>query len=341
MSRAATNLGTICSEWQIAGQQVQGRAILAPMSGVTDLGMRRLAERFGASFTFSEMVASDRFALGDAATQIKAEGRGLRVHVVQIAGCDPQLMAEAARLAQDLGAALIDINMGCPAKKVTGGHAGSHLMRDLGLAVALIGATVAAVQIPVTLKMRLGWDEHSMNGPELARLAEAEGIAMLTVHGRTRCQFYAARADWRAIGKVKQAVSIPVVANGDCSSFSDAQAMLAQSGADAVMIGRAAIGQPWFVGDASHYLCHGKARPGLPPGEQKNAALEHFETLLEIYGTALGLRHARKHLAAYAERAGTRKCAELRARLVRLVCPKEVKSALCELFDSIFTDQAA
>jgi tRNA-dihydrouridine synthase B len=136
MSRAATNLGTICSEWQIAGQQVQGRAILAPMSGVTDLGMRRLAERFGASFTFSEMVASDRFALGDAATQIKAEGRGLRVHVVQIAGCDPQLMAEAARLAQDLGAALIDINMGCPAKKVTGGHAGSHLMRDLGLAVA-------------------------------------------------------------------------------------------------------------------------------------------------------------------------------------------------------------
>jgi len=155
MSRAAINLGTICSEWQIAGLQMQGRAILAPMSGVTDLGMRRLAERFGASFTFSEMVASDRFALGDAATQIKAEGRGLRVHVVQIAGRDPQLMAEAARLAQDLGAALIDINMGCPAKKVTGGHAGSHLMRDLGLAVALIGATVAAVQIPVTLKMRL------------------------------------------------------------------------------------------------------------------------------------------------------------------------------------------
>ncbi len=341
MGSIAKSLGTIGSEWQIAGLQVQGRAILAPMSGVTDLGMRRLAQRFGASFTVSEMVASNRFALGDTANRIKAEGRGLGAHAVQIAGCDPCFMAEAARLAQSLGAALIDINMGCPAKKVTGGHAGSHLMRDLGLAVSLIRATVSAVQIPVTLKMRLGWDEHSMNGPELARLAEAEGVAMLSVHGRTRCQFYAARADWRAIGKVKQAVSIPVAANGDCSSVADAQVMLAQSGADAVMIGRAAMGQPWFVGDASYYLRHGKARAGPSSSERKHAALEHFETLLEIYGTALGLRHARKHLAAYAERAHTINCAELRARLVRLECPKAVKSALCELFDSPPAAEAA
>jgi nifR3 family TIM-barrel protein len=224
---------------------------------------------------------------------------------------------------------------------VTGGHAGAHLMRDLKLAVSLIRATVTAVQIPVTLKMRLGWDEYSMNGPELARLAEAEGIAMLSVHGRTRCQFYASHADWRAIGQVKQAVSIPVAANGDCLCLADAATMLAQSGADAVMIGRAAIGQPWCVGDASYYLCHGKARAGLPPGERKNAALEHFETLLAIYGSEQGLRHARKHLVAYAERAGTTNCAELRARLVRLVCPKAVKSAVCELFDSPLAAEAA
>jgi tRNA-dihydrouridine synthase B len=341
MSSNAKNLGKIAAQWRIAGLQVQGRAILAPMSGVTDLGMRRLAQRFGASFTVSEMVASNGFALGDAANQIKAEGNGLKPHAVQMAGCDPSVMAEAARLAQDLGAALVDINMGCPAKKVTGGHAGSHLMRDLGLAVALIRAIVAAVQIPVTLKMRLGWDEHSMNGPELARLAEAEGVAMVSVHGRTRCQFYASKADWRAIGKVKQAVSIPVVANGDCLSLAEAGAMLAQSGADAVMIGRAAMGQPWFVGDASYYLCHGNARLGLSPPERKYAVLEHFETLLEIYGTAHGLRHARKHLAAYAERAGTTNCAEMRARLVRLVCPEAVKSAICELFDSPLAAEAA
>lgn len=341
MFNNAKNLGTISAQWQIAGLQIQGRAILAPMSGVTDLGMRRLAQRFGAGFTVSEMVASDRFALGDAASQIKAAAGGPGAHAVQIAGCSPGLMAEAARLAQDLGAAMIDINMGCPAKKVTGGHAGAHLMRDLKLAVSLIRATVAAVRIPVTLKMRLGWDERSINGPELARLAEAEGIAMLSVHGRTRCQFYAARADWRAIRQVKQAVSIPVAANGDCLCVADAETMLAQSGADAVMIGRAAIGQPWFVGDISYYLCHGKPRAGLPPNERKNAALEHFDTLLAIYGSEQGLRHARKHLAAYAERAGTINCAEVRARLVRLVCPKAVKSAVCELFDSPWAAEAA
>jgi len=341
MRRDAKNLGTISAEWRIAGLQVQGRAILAPMSGVTDLGMRRLAQRFGASFTVSEVVASDRFALGDAANHIKAEGRGLRPHAAQIAGCDPSVMAEAARLAQDLGAALIDINIGCPAKKVSDGHASSRLMRDLGLTVSVIRATVATVQIPVTLKMRLGWDYHSMNGPELARLAEAEGIAMICVHGRTRCQFYSAKADWRAIGRVKQAVSIPVVANGDCLSLADAEAMLAQSGAVAGMIGRAAMGQPWFVGDESYYLCHGKARAALASSERKNAALEHFEALLEIYGTAQGLRHARKHLAAYAEHAGTKNCGELRAYLVRLVCPKAVKYAICELFDSPLTAEAA
>ena len=327
---------------QIGGLHLDGRgAFLAPMAGITDLGMRRLARRFGASLTVSEMVAAGHYARGDAGNQLKAEGTGAGFDVVQIAGCDPYTMAEAARLAADSGAAMIDINMGCPAKKVTSGYAGSHLMRDLGLAVSLIRATIAAVRIPVTLKMRLGWDGQSLNAPELGRLAEAEGIAMLTVHGRTRCQFYAAQADWTAIGKVKQTVSIPVAANGDCASLADAAAILAQSGADAVMIGRAAIGRPWFVGDVAYYLAHGKARAVPPLAERKSAALEHYETLLEMFGTEQGSRHARKHLAAYAERAGVLDGAALRQRLVRLECPSAVRSNLCQLFDSPSLMEAA
>jgi tRNA-dihydrouridine synthase B len=192
-----------------------------------------------------------------------------------------------------------------------------------------------------TLKMRLGWDDQSLNAPELGRLAEAEGIAMLTVHGRTRCQFYAAQADWTAIGKVKKAVSIPVAANGDCASLADAASILAQSGADAVMIGRSAIGRPWFVGDVAYYLAHGKARPETPATERKSAALEHYETLLEMFGAGQGLRHARKHLAAYAERAGVLDGAALRQRLVMLECPSAVRSSLCQLFDSPSLARAA
>src|ERR1700731_2785099 len=227
---------------------------------------------------------------------------------------------------------MIDINMGCPAKKVTSGYAGSHLMRDLGLAVSLIRATIAAVRIPVTLKMRLGWDGQSLNAAELGRLAEAGGVAMLTVHGRTRCQFYAAQADWPAIGKVKQAVSIPVAANGDCATLADAAAILAQSGADAVMIGRSAIGRPWFVGDVAYYLANGKARAEPPPAERKSAALEHYETLLEVFGTGQGSRHARKHLAAYVERAGVLDGAALRQRLGWLAGPTAGVTTLCQFF---------
>ncbi|MGQ0444402.1 MAG: tRNA dihydrouridine synthase DusB [Beijerinckiaceae bacterium] len=320
---------------------VEGRAFLAPMAGVTDLGMRQLARRFGASLTVSEMVAADFYARGERASRMKSEVAGAGINVVQIAGRDPYIMAEAARMAQDSGAAMIDINMGCPAKKVTNGFAGSHLMRDTGLAVSLIRATVAAVRIPVTLKMRLGWDSQSLNAPELGRLAEAEGIAMLAVHGRTRCQFYSAKADWTAIGAVKQAVSIPVVANGDCTSLADAALILAQSGADAVMIGRSAIGRPWFVGDVAYFLANGKARPEPPPAVRKSAALEHFETLLKMFGHLQGLRHARKHLAAYAERAGVLDGAALRQRLVRLECPSAVRSTLCQLYDSPSLAEAA
>jgi len=311
------------------------------MAGVTDFGMRRLARRFGASLTVSEMIAADLYARGEPASRLKAEGAGAGLNVVQIAGRDPYVMAEAARLAQDSGAAIIDINMGCPAKKVTNGYAGSHLMRDIGLAVSLIRATVAAVRIPVTLKMRLGWDSQSLNAPELGRLAEAEGIAMLAVHGRTRCQFYSAKADWIAIGEVKKAVSIPVVANGDCTSLADAESILAQSGADAVMIGRSAIGRPWFVGDVAYFLAKGKARAEPPPAVRKSAALEHYETLLEMFGPLQGLRHARKHLAAYAERARVLDGAVLRQRLVRLECPSAVRSTLCQLYDSPSLAEAA
>jgi tRNA-dihydrouridine synthase B len=342
MTDLANNLGSARGgALQVGGLHLDGRAFLAPMAGVTDLGMRRLARRFGASLTVSEMVAAGHYAGGDAASRLKAAGVGAGPHVVQIAGRDPYVMAETARLAQDSGAAVIDINMGCPAKKVTNGYAGSHLMRDLGLAVTLIRATIAAVGIPVTLKMRLGWDGQSLNAPELGRLAEAEGIAMLTVHGRTRCQFYSGQAEWSAIGKVKQAVSIPVAANGDCASLADATTILAQSGADAVMIGRSAIGRLWFVGNVAYYLMHGKARAEPPPAERKNAALEHYETLLEMFGPDQGLRHTRKHLAAYAERAGVPHGAALRQRLVRLECPEAVRSTLCQLFDSLSLPEAA
>jgi tRNA-dihydrouridine synthase B len=321
--------------------RLRGRAFLAPMAGVTDLGMRRLACRFGAALVVSEMVASDFLARGDLANKLKAEGSGIDLHVVQIAGREPLAMAEAARIAEDCGAAMIDINMGCPAKKVTGGLAGAHLMRDLSLAAAVVRATIAAVRVPVTLKMRLGWDETSRNAPELARIAEAEGIALVTVHGRTRCQFYKGQADWDAIGTVKRAVSVPVVANGDCSSLRNASAMLARSGADAVMIGRAAIGRPWLVGDVAHYLAQGVVRAEPPLDARKSAALEHYETLLESYGVAHGLRHARKHLAAYADALGARASTAARRRLVTSDDPRTVETTLAEIFDTGIQREAA
>lgn len=329
------------SALQIGGLRLSGRAFLAPMSGITDLAMRRLARRFGAALVVTEMVAADEYARGEASNRLKAEGAGVEPHVVQIAGCDPHYMAEAARIAQDAGAAVIDINMGCPAKKVTNGYAGSHLMRDLGLAKALIKATVAAVSAPVTLKMRLGWDEASMNACELGRIAEAEGVAMLTVHGRTRSQFYAGRADWKAIRAVKQAVSIPVVANGDCVSLEDAGSMLAQSGADAVMIGRGAVGRPWFVGDVAHYLETGGSRGQLSSAERKSAALEHYETLLDLFGEEHGLRHARKHLAAYARWSGAPDREALGRRLVTAESVGAVKIILSDLFETKGLGEAA
>jgi nifR3 family TIM-barrel protein len=276
---------------------------LAPMSGVTDVVFRRLAVRLGAGWAVSEMVASAEFARGHEESRLRAEGEGMPLRVVQLAGREAHWMAEAARLAEASGADVIDINMGCPAKKVVGGASGAALMRDLDQAVRLIAATVQAVAVPVTLKMRLGWDAASLVAPELARRAEAAGVALVTVHGRTREQFYAGRADWSAIAAVKVAVDIPVVANGDVVEAADGAALLATSGADAVMVGRGAQGRPWLPGDVAHHLATGTRRPPPPRAAQRALALEHYEGLLGLYGHDVGVRHARKHLGWYLDAA--------------------------------------
>ncbi|SDR53449.1 tRNA-U20-dihydrouridine synthase [Rhizobiales bacterium GAS113] len=315
--------------------RLDGQVLLAPMSGITDVAMRRIARRLGAAGVVSEMIASPELARGSEEARLKLEGQGVLPHIVQIAGRDPGRMAEAARIAESSGADIIDINMGCPAKRVARQLCGSALMREPDLVARVVETVAGAVGVPVTVKMRLGFDATSLNAPDIARRCESAGARLIAVHGRTRAQFYEGRADWAAVAAVKRAIGVPLIVNGDIACAADAQAALRLSGAQGVMIGRAALGRPWLLGEIEQAL-RGETVIALSATSRRDVAIEHYQGLLALYGVSLGLRHARKHLQAYGEHALSAavpaRAAPIKAALVRSVEPAEVESLLREAF---------
>ena len=335
------------SSFSIGPITVPNRVILAPMSGITDAPFRRLAERLGAGLVVSEMTACAGLVRGEREARVRSESGGVATRVVQLAGCEPRWMAEGARIAEAQGADIIDINMGCPSKQVTNGAAGSALMCDLDHALTLIEATVAAVRVPVTLKMRLGWDAASINAPALARRAESAGIKLITVHGRTRCQFYNGSADWSAVRAVKQAVTIPVVINGDIASYDDATRALSSSSADAVMIGRGAQGRPWFPGQVARYLSTGQRERTPPLAEQLQLIDTLYDEMLGHHGLTIGRRHARKHLAWALDSAAASIGASIellknhRARVLTAEEPVQAHRLLADAYDAFAWRAAA
>jgi tRNA-dihydrouridine synthase B len=332
---------------KIGDIKVSNSVFLAPMSGVTDAPFRRLCATLGAGLVVSEMTASNDLVNGRPMSRLRCEATGVGPHVVQLAGCEADWMAKGARIAEAAGADIIDINMGCPARHVTGGQSGSALMRDLDHALTLIDATVSAVKIPVTLKMRLGWDDRSLNAPELARRAEAAGVQMISVHGRTRCQFYKGEADWSAVRAVKDAVRVPLVVNGDITSFEKAVTALEMSGADAVMVGRGAQGQPWLPGQIGRRLHSGviESAPSLP--QQLSFIRALYDEVCSHYGLRIGLRHARKHLgwaldvASQCSRAPASTIKAWRQKILTSDDPAGVHRSLQDAFDDFAWSAAA
>jgi len=327
---------------QIGNLRLHNNVLLAPMSGITDWPFRVTAQAYGAGLVVSEMVQAQYLADQKPDVLLRAEGKGISPFAVQLAGRDPYWMGEAARLAQDMGADLIDINFGCPARKVTSGLSGSALMREPELALKLIGSVIGAARVPVTVKMRMGWDNDSLNAPELARAAYEAGVQMITVHGRTRCQFYKGTADWGFINRVKAAVPIPVIVNGDIGSVTHARESLRRSGADGVMIGRAAIGRPWLLGEVVEGL-NGRSAPAQSPWERASLVAAHYERAISHYGKAQGVRCARKHVAGYIDNAPAPEDQRVRARakLMSETDPNRVRDALVALYAEPLTELAA